>query len=146
MVLHVGCQRILRTSTWGISEHILRPNFKGASPLTLVLSLEERRWKGTISAFAAERGLCKILLWHQDKLMSKKDTMLPNDVLSLRCEFEIDVGPVSSQVESYTHLSPSDIETNMAEMDQACSKTATNLSTSCCPLKTALKCLYEDET
>ncbi|GIY87222.1 TD and POZ domain-containing protein 4 [Caerostris darwini] len=164
--------------------YILRPNFKGASPLTLVLSLEEGD-EGNDICIAAERGFgiksyygisgeislvddqervvhfksvktfsnsCNEIVFEfkqfcsRDKLMSKKDTILPNDVLSLRCEFEIDVGPVSSQVESYTHLSPSDIETNMAEMDQACFQNSDKPSTSCCPLKTALKSLYEDET
>ncbi|CAL1288907.1 unnamed protein product [Larinioides sclopetarius] len=78
------------------------------------------------------------------KLMAAEETLLPDNVLSLRCEFEIDIGPVSSHIENYSHFSPSYLETITTETSNAVYSSGNEDSVTCCPLKKALKYLYEE--
>ncbi|GIY37835.1 TD and POZ domain-containing protein 4 [Caerostris extrusa] len=69
----------------------------------------------------------------KSKLMEDKASLLPNDVLCLRCLFEIGIGVNSSLIEYISSEKSSPVV----------SYTNTNLF-SCCPLQEDLKYLYED--
>ncbi|GBM26203.1 Speckle-type POZ protein [Araneus ventricosus] len=71
------------------------------------------------------------------RLMTQKVSLLQNDVLCLRCEFEIDIGPVRSYIETYRQLPYSELDEITTE--------AGEVSAVCCPLKDAVKCLYDDK-
>ncbi|KAF8771503.1 TD and POZ domain-containing protein 4 [Argiope bruennichi] len=83
-------------------------------------------------------------LFTLSKLMAAEESLLPDDVLSLRCEFEIDIGPVSSQIENYSHFSPSYLEIATPESSNTAFSSGDEDSAYCCPLKKALKYLYEE--
>ncbi|CAL1292755.1 unnamed protein product [Larinioides sclopetarius] len=44
------------------------------------------------------------------KLVANKEHLLPNDILTFRCEFEIDTEPLCCQIETYTDFITSDLE------------------------------------
>ncbi|CAL1292756.1 unnamed protein product [Larinioides sclopetarius] len=72
--------------------------------------------------------------------LSDKESLLPNDVLSLRCEFDIDVDPVCNQIESYKDFESSVPEVSEIHFDdEKVEKCMTS-----CALKNFFRSCYED--
>ncbi|CAL1284056.1 unnamed protein product [Larinioides sclopetarius] len=81
----------------------------------------------------------------RSKLMSNKSFYLPNDVLFLRCECEIDFGVISHRIENYRQFSSSenmDFIATVALNDDWSEKSS--CSPCCCSLKQVLKKYYEN--
>ncbi|GBM17869.1 hypothetical protein AVEN_260191-1 [Araneus ventricosus] len=79
------------------------------------------------------------------KLMSNKTLYLPNDVLYLRCECQVDFGVVSNRIENYKQFSmptSSHIIGTAAMTDDWSEKVS--CCPCCCPLKKVVKKYYEN--
>lgn len=80
------------------------------------------------------------------ELMANKFLLLPNDVLSLNCAFEIVLAHVSSRIEDYRQFTCSEIEAIVPTLDDDDDDDEDEASVPCCPLKKALTSLYEEGT
>ncbi|GBO19996.1 Speckle-type POZ protein [Araneus ventricosus] len=82
----------------------------------------------------------------KDKLESDKSPLLPNDVLTLRCEFQIQTDPVWSRIEHYRYSNLEDLEPTIVEMPEMHHGRPDLSFTVCCPFKKAFEDLYGDES
>ncbi|KAF8770855.1 Protein roadkill like protein [Argiope bruennichi] len=80
--------------------------------------------------------------FEKDKLVS---SLLPNDVLSLRCEFQIDADLAWSRIETYRCLDLEDLERIKTELPKRQLDETVGSSNDCCSFKKAFKDLYEIE-
>ncbi|GFY44625.1 TD and POZ domain-containing protein 4 [Trichonephila inaurata madagascariensis] len=81
----------------------------------------------------------------RNELVTNKCLVLPNDVLSLNCAFEIVLARVSSRIEDYRQFSCFEIEAVVPAVEDSHDDEEED-SVSCCPLKKALASLYEEGT
>ncbi|GFV29792.1 TD and POZ domain-containing protein 4 [Trichonephila clavipes] len=78
------------------------------------------------------------------ELVTNKCVVLPNDVLSLKCAFDIVLAHVSSRLEDYRQFSCFEIEAVVPAVEDVHDEEEDSVS--CCPLKKALTSLYEEGT
>ncbi|GBN47095.1 Speckle-type POZ protein-like B, partial [Araneus ventricosus] len=77
--------------------------------------------------------------------LNDESSLLPNDVLSLRCEFQISAEPVFSRIENYRYLNLENLEWIKAEVSDIQLGELGESFTACCPFKKAFEELYEME-
>ncbi|GBN14529.1 Speckle-type POZ protein B [Araneus ventricosus] len=81
----------------------------------------------------------------KDELLNDESSLLPNDVLSLRCEFKISAEPVFSRIENYRYLNLENLEWIKTEVSDIQLGELGESFTACCPFKKAFEELYEME-
>ncbi|GBM80455.1 hypothetical protein AVEN_57293-1 [Araneus ventricosus] len=79
------------------------------------------------------------------ELQSNKDTLLPNDVLTLRCEFEFRAGPVWSIIENHRQLASSEQQDNKSGSRETFVEETNNSVTEICPFTDAFYKFYLDK-
>ncbi|GBN37600.1 Speckle-type POZ protein [Araneus ventricosus] len=83
--------------------------------------------------------------FEKDELMNDKTSLLPNDVLSLRCEFIINAEPVWSRIENYRYLNLEELESLTTEKSEMHLSEQGESIIACCPFKKAFEGLYGEE-
>ncbi|GBM67625.1 TD and POZ domain-containing protein 4 [Araneus ventricosus] len=85
--------------------------------------------------------ICLIkMCFKKSDFLSDKESLLPNDVLSLRCEFSIDVEPVWNQIESYKDFESTLPEVSEIHFDDERVETCMTS----CSLRNFFRSCYED--
>ncbi|GFU28143.1 TD and POZ domain-containing protein 4 [Nephila pilipes] len=78
----------------------------------------------------------------RNELLANKDFVLPNDVLSLNCAFEIVLARVPGRIENYRNFSCSEIEAIVPAVEEIDEEEEDSVP--CCSLKKVLANLYEE--
>ncbi|GBN48621.1 Speckle-type POZ protein [Araneus ventricosus] len=97
-----------------------------------------------------EEGLREVYTFREffekDKTVIGEASLLLNDVLSLRCDFQIEADPVWSRIENYRYLNLDNLEEIMTEKPEMHLGEPGECFTESCPFKTAFEDLYGDES
>ncbi|XP_055953907.1 uncharacterized protein LOC129989409 [Argiope bruennichi] len=102
--------------------------------------------KKTVSfACANYKEIDTIQFYSKEKLMTDKSSLLQNDVLFLRCEFQVETEPIWSGIENYRYLNLENLQQETIEMRQMQLTIPNECCTSGCPFKKTLEVMHGDE-